>query len=277
MVIKSKNKFFIVIVALLAISLSIYNLINDVYYLFVDIGYIILSVLIWNKIKYPVYLISLYLIVHNALIYFLLKYQYIYASVMESRLEVFMPSLFMSIIILFLPYLVLYVHHLARFGTGFNLEKRNYFEKNHPDLVCKKHLRRVHSTSSIDYKNIQCRSNEDCDIDTNFIFAVKLIGQIGLNKRNRFLNNNYYVKAWNNNTKKFKDGDYDILEIHQNNKIEDYNSIIYSISNILFNEIDRYIPIFKMQIRIFGELNLSKSTKRLLKERFFKVEYFENK
>jgi hypothetical protein len=93
---------------------------------------------------------------------------------------------------------------------------------------------------------------------------------------NQTIENNYYITIWDNLEEKVTDGDFDIIEIHKSQEIENYDKVIDKVVRFLYNEVDRYKPLNQVTVKVIGNIELTENTKRLLKKHFFKVEYASN-
>lgn len=156
-------------------------------------------------------------------------------------------------------------------------EKNNYFAiKRYPNLVCLKHNTRTTFHRHFLYNSIACRVNKKCFAERKLIYATHIIGVIGRSKTIKSTQGKYYVPLWNEKEHKINNADYDLIEIYENDEIADYNALINRVVDFFYNEIDRYKPINKVVVRIFGTPNISENTKRLLNERFLKIEYLNN-
>jgi hypothetical protein len=161
------------------------------------------------------------------------------------------------------------VNKLQKFAQR---EKRDYAKiQNYPNLICKKHLSRIVLKDMLVYKNIQCRINDECD-ENDVIHARQLIAVIG-KSINQTIGDDYYVNIWDRQEGKVIDGDFDIIEIHKSKEIENYDAIINNVIRYYSNEINRYKPISQVIVSVFGDIELSENTKRLMEKHFLKVEY----
>jgi hypothetical protein len=152
-------------------------------------------------------------------------------------------------------------------------EKSNYFAiKRFPHLVCNEHHARTIFKKEFGYKNVSCRVKENCFAKKRLQYAHNIVGILGKSISGNS-GGNYYVPILDEEEQRINNADYDILEIHESPEINDYNGIINKIIDFLYNEINRYKPVNKIIIRLVGAPDISESSKRLLKERFMKVEY----
>ncbi len=78
---------------------------------------------------------------------------------------------------------------------------------------------------------------------------------------------------WDNSKKVVKHGDYDFIEIYQTNTIKDYNNVLSQMMAFFYNDLNGFKSMDEIVVKIFGELNLTKSTQRLLEKNFKEVKY----
>ena len=158
------------------------------------------------------------------------------------------------------------------------MSKNSDLIENFPYLICQEHLARTKIKNIFGYKKVVCRIDKNCVKYYKRIIVWKyLVGRIGDFKDTRFNNDSYYVDIWNHETKEIRDGDYDIIQIHENDVIEDFDGVIVKVVSYFYNELKRFKPISEVIVKIIGQPKISESTKRLLEKRFLKVEYASNR
>lgn len=158
--------------------------------------------------------------------------------------------------------------------SAISQEKKYYgLIKRYPQVICTKHNSRIKLARRYGYKDLACKKDKECINKNRITYCVSLIGQIGRFENEETNNGNYYITLWDHNTNEIVNADYDIIEIHENKEIDNYDSVILKVVNFLHNDLKRYKPINKVIVKIFNNPNISESTKRLLEERFMKVEY----
>lgn len=154
-------------------------------------------------------------------------------------------------------------------------EKRNYSViKEYPSVICSKHFRKVKSINSFGYKSMCCIYDNSCNIFKNYIIAKLIIGTIGKDEDDLVIDNCFYTNIYNHRDDSIKNADFDFIEIHENNNIINYDTIINKTVSFLYNELNRLKSLREITVIIYGDLPISKNTKRLLEEKFLKVEYF---
>ena len=121
------------------------------------------------------------------------------------------------------------------------------------------------------YREIRCRDCEKWTSKSQVVCAKNIIGTIGMNGNFENSDNDYRIPVWDEVKKTVINADYDIIEIYES-KAVDCNAIIDRVVNFLYNEINRYKPVNEVVVKIIGYPVISRSTMRLMKERFLKVE-----
>jgi hypothetical protein len=222
---------------------------------------ILLAVFI--SIGFPVYLVAGYLMSHSHL-----------AKPDEADTYYLLSFVFASIVLIF-PFVYTYTNYTFLIDTAINEKKHYDIIQNYPYIICKDHHTRTNEYSILGYKGVSCRVGKICLKNKELLAAVKLVGLIGVYEKGRVIDNDYYVTLWDHKLRKIRYGDYDIIEIHKNDEIKDYNLIFSKIINFFYNEIDRFKPINEVSIRFVGNVPISENTKRLLQNHFLKVEYFD--
>ena len=187
----------------------------------------------------------------------------------DFKLASFLFGVVLSVTLLIVP-----------FGYFFNdfeqkvidQERKNRIAKDFPHLICSKHLSRTFMQSHFIYNSAICRKDANCSTE-NIIVAKQLTGLIGKSSQTEINNGTFYIELISKDNQTIINGDYDVLEVHKNAEIRDYDAVINKVTSFLYNELDRYKPINEITIRIFDDIPISENTKRLLEKRFGKVEY----
>jgi hypothetical protein len=194
-----------------------------------------------------------------------------------EQLIIFMPIVYtISIIVIFFKQTSLHFKFEEVLSLIRN-EKKNYDKiQNYRNYICKKHYLRPVLKRKFTFRNIQCQIDKNCT-KNDIILAKQIVGLIGKTTEPQKTENNYYITVWNGHNKEITEADFDIIEIHENKEIKDYNAIISKTISFLYNELNRYKSINQITVRIFGNIELTESTKRLLEKRFLKVEYASNR
>jgi hypothetical protein len=149
----------------------------------------------------------------------------------------------------------------------------NYY----PNLVCKKHTARTIIKEVLGFSSINCRKDKDCADENNIIYpAINIVGVIGDIVEDNLVDNQYYVNVWNQDVLKFRNGDYDIIEIRESKQIDNYDAIIQRLYRFLINDLSSPKPLNEVIIIIKGNPALSENSLRFLKDKFLRVEIVEN-
>lgn len=181
----------------------------------------------------------------------------------------------------FLSFIASTIVAIIPFAVIFNFSKACFEiitpkEKKYAKLICTQHLTR---TRPLFFEGgeirIVCRVNDNCSNHRKLRYADKLVGVIGKTVKKHAKNKNYYVNLWNHSKKVVKDGDYDVIEVYPTAKINDYNSVLTQIMGYFYNDLKGFKPMDEVIVHIFGELNLTQSTRRLLEKNFKDVKYYK--
>jgi hypothetical protein len=157
-------------------------------------------------------------------------------------------------------------------------EKNMYFAvKQFPGVVCKEHNLRTELVATLGYHVIKCRNGEKCISKSQIVCAKNIVGTLGMNGNMDNDEQDYHIPVWDEVNETTNNADYDIIKIYENKEIANYDSIIASVVSFLYNEIDRYKSVKTVEIQIVGNPAISDSTKRLLENRFLKVDYIDEK
>ncbi len=269
------HKFFVIAITALAFLVAVRYAIKNPLSLFIIISNGILAIFIWKKIRYPLVLVSVYLIL-SCLVF-------TYLTVVNSQSpsnflynanEMVIPNFAITIIILSLPFYFIYKYYIAKVGLAIDEEKQNYKAKNHPYLICKEHFTRTKTiVIGEDFVRIKCRTGKNCAQEKKLTYAKRIIGIVGKPVVRNYYRGNYYVAMWDAENKQAVNGDYDIIEIHNNPEINDFDAIINKIIALFYNDVDRYIPIYRVTLKIIGSPVFSTSTQRLIDKSFTNIKY----
>jgi hypothetical protein len=269
------HKFFIIAISALAFFVAARYTIKNPLSLLILISNGVLTIFIWRKIRYPLVLVSGYLILSYLLFTFLtVVNRESTSNFLYSANEMVIPNLAITIIFLTLPFYFIYRFYVEKVGLAIDEEKQNYKTKSHPYLICKEHYTRT-STTVIgeDYVRVRCRTGKNCAKEKKLTYAKRIIGIVGKPVIRNYYRGNYYVAMWDAENKQVINGDYDIIEIHNNPEISDFDSIMNKIIALFYNDVDRYIPIYQVNLKIIGSPVFSASTQRLIDKSFTNIEY----
>jgi hypothetical protein len=269
------NKYIIAAIAALAFIISASYVVSNLLYLFAVIGNGIVAIFIWKKIRYPLMLVSLYLIISCLFVSYLNNVNQpnlIYN--LNTPLEKFIPNFLIAIAILAIPFYLIYNFYVKKVGLAIDEERQNYTTKSHPYLICKEHYTRTHTTViGVDYIRVKCRAGNNCAKEKKLTYAKQLIGIVGKPVTRSYYKGNYYVAMWDPENKLVVNGDYDIIEIHENPGINDFDAIVNKIIAMFYNDVDRYIPIYQVVLKIVGNPEFTTSTQRLIDKSFTNIKY----
>lgn len=269
---KYKNLTFILL--LVAMAIVTYNLIKNPYNFY---GLCIIAIVTFAnnmKIKHRLTLFTIF-VIFILLVINLIEFGHA-SDLLYSNMELFnrfRTNFIYAAILLSLPLFFIYVYFMLLIKAMEH--EKTYYEtiKYSPHLVCEKHYSKTIELINHGFKSIRCRHDENCLRKNNIVHAKHIIGLVGFIKSEQISSDNYYIALWDNELGVVRDADYDVIEIHKSPSINDYNGIVNKITSFFYNELERYKPIDEVIIRIVGDITISKSTKRLLEERFLKIEY----
>ncbi len=176
-------------------------------------------------------------------------------------------------LLLSLPLALFYIYFIELINAMEHEKKYYRVIKYSPGLICETHLAKTEEEMYHGFKSVCCRMDRTCLEKNRITRADEIVGLVGLEKSAAPQNGKYYLTLWDLESGKIHDADYDVVEIYENPGIEDYNGIISKIVSFYYNELERYKPLNQMIARIVGTPEISISTKRLLKERFMRIEY----
>lgn len=272
--VEKKNRLLTIITVSLAIFIASFVCIKSPPYIIVLVTHGLFWLNNRNKIKRPIILTSIYSTI-SCITIFTIEHVFIkniFPDYYNASISLILSFAF-SMLLLMIPYYFIFIYFNQALSMA-EIEKENYdiFSK-YPLLVCKEHLTKTTQTSRLGYKKVDCRIDGKCYKKNNLVNARLLIGLIGKLNNGRVSKNDYYVTLWDHKEEIIKDGDFDIIEIHENKKIEDYNFVIAKLIDFFYNDLDRYKPINEIHVRIFGNPSISESTKRLMEKRFSNIEF----
>jgi len=267
-----KNKHFTILICVLAIGITSACVIINPAYLIVIIAYIIFGIEKRKVIKNIIPLTAAYIIIGNIVILILdnFLFKFIFSEPFQAPIR-FLLSLS--------SFFILFSIHFLKFQNLLLLKiiknEKEHFTliSKYPDLLCRKHHTRTKQSKILGFRKINCRTSWFCFGQRRIREVKQLIGLIGKEYERWTFEKNYYVTLWNSKSGKINNGDYDVIEIHESNSIEDYNAVINKVIDFQYNEINRYEPISEVVVKIIGHPQISESTKRRLEEHFLKVEY----
>ncbi len=271
--IKNRYILFTILILFAAICISLLIIRHNWYYTSVFLANLLFFVF-YKKgaIQTRLFITSIILIISFLVIFTMDNFIfYFFNENSDFKFASFLFGLISSVSLLIVP-----------FGYFFNdFEQKvidqglkNRIARKHPNLICTKHLTRTSLHSHFIYNAAICRNNNNCS-NEDIIFAKQLTGLIGKKRPEKQVNGDFYVELLGDDKQVVKNGDYDIIEIHKNNEIEDYDAIISKVTSFFYNELNRHKPINKILVKIFGSIPISESTKRLLERNYFTVEYLK--
>jgi len=214
-------------------------------------------------------ILSLFLFFVNFIIYLL-----IYRLLEQEFKTPFLSFIFCVSI----PDFILY-NFLSYYTT--NLINAAYNEYKHPQLVansdkaiCNIHVTRVLNEKYLFFKTVNCRKDKSCSSDGKLDYPVEnIVGVIGDMVKENLSKNNFYINIWNQEYKKFHNGDFDVIEIRETSEIKDIDSVIQRLYRFLFNDTSRTKPLEEVKIKIVGNPEIDDNSIRFLKDKFFEVEF----
>jgi len=272
--IDKKNKIYASVIFVIALAILIFSLVRNPYYA-IGLGVLVFFVVTLPLDVIPKFiLLSLWVIFSLPAIY-LAEYLLIADGILlsDDAYQQFIESALLTIFVLIVPLFAFTIYFIQLVNTAYN-EKEHYdvIEK-HPYIICTEHHTRTKKYSSFTYKGVKCRIGKKCLARNKIKHAVKLVGLIGLLENGKSVDNSYYVTLWDHQYRKIRYGDYDVIEIHENAEVKNYDFIISKIILFFTNEIKRFKPMREVVIIIVGRPKISENTKRMLEKHFLKVVY----
>lgn len=272
--IDKRNYTYISILGFLALSAIITGIVINPYFIIILILLTALSFMNTLQIKHRFILLAAYAAIGFPVL--LIADNYLAVALKEydtEPFEILMLKLFFSAAILILPYSFINTFLTLTIDTAINEKKHYAVFKNYPYLICRKHHVRTNEYKMLGYRGVRCRSGKNCTKKGDIAHAVNLVGVIGLIENGNTSGSDYYVTLWDHRQRKIRYGDYDVIEIHKNEEIKDYDFVISKIITFFNNEIDRLKPLNKVAVRIIGDPQISENSKRILENNFLHVEY----
>jgi hypothetical protein len=272
--IDKKNKRYSVVILVLALIISVFCIINNSYYAIVTGIFAIYSITFRIEVVPKIVLVGILTIVAFPSIY-LIEYLFNQGAIPSNspiELGSAMSIGYTSLVLLF-PLFVLSLYFLQIVKTAKNQKDHYEVIDKHPYIICNEHYTRTKKYKSFTYKGVKCRVGKKCLIHSNIQKAVHLVGLIGLIEDGKTVDNDYYITLWDHRYRKIRYGDYDIIEIHENNEVKDYDFIIAKVITFFSNEINRYKPFNEVLVKVIGNPPISENTKRLLEKHFMSLEY----
>ena len=258
-------KSYLIIIIMLGVVPAIYF--KNVLFLTVMAVYMLLAFINWWRVKKSIYQFVLLYVLHCLLLQLL--YNELFAATAGETFKFFI-SFIASALVLIFPFILFFrLNNLL-----FDIFKPK--EKRYAKLICTQHLTR---TQPLFQENgeirIVCRINSECAKSKKLKYVNYLIGVIGKHVKKPKKSKDHYVSLWNHSKNEIKHGDYDFIEIYQSNTINDYNSVLSQIMAFFYNDLNGFKPMNEIVVRIFGQIDLSKNTQRLLEKNFKDVEYYK--
>ncbi len=240
---------------------------KNVLFLFVLAFYMLIAYINRDSIRQIRYQIIILYILHCIMLQ--LAYNKFFMAT-ENEMYRFFLSFIASTIVAIVPFIVIF---------GFNRLFFDIFtpkEKQYAKLNCTQHLTRTQPLflEGGDIR-IVCRVGRRCSNSRKLKYADKLVGVIGKKVAKHVWDKDYCVSLWNHTKNVVRHGDYDIIEVYPTAKIKDYNSVLTQIMGYFYNDLKGFKPMDEIVVKIYGELNLTKSTQRLLEKNFKKIEYYK--
>ncbi len=272
-----RNKTYIGSITGLAITITTISMVVNHYYLIALAAFAIFSFANTYQFKHRFILLAVVSIIGFPVLW-LIQSNSLQNDFSNSPhlLENFFVNLFFAGIILVIPFVFVYFYLGLVIDTA--IHEKKYYEtfKNYPYLICRKHLTRTNEYSTLGYKSVRCRVGKQCTKKGDIMHSVKLIGLIGLIENGKSSGNDYYATLWDHRLRKIRYGDFDEIEIHENDEMKDYDFVLSKIMTFFYNEIDRYKPIDEVRVKIIGNPPIAENTKRILEKEFLSVEYISN-
>jgi hypothetical protein len=268
---EEKLNLYLFFLTVLALVVSVFSAIWNPYCLIILVFFGLYLLDNRHRIKSALIVIDFVAIVSFPV---LLLIQYIlYKKNMDtSDSEQFFASAMLTVILLIVPFSIFY-NLFIKVLIVANHEKDHFdLINSYPNVICKEHLAKTKQYSTLGFKTVHCRKSTKC-FARGHVKALNLVGLIGDLNSGEEYENDYYITLWDYEHNIINDGDYDIIEIQESEKINDYDAVINRVITFFYNELNRFKPIKEVTVRIVGNPEISESTKRLLKERFLKLEY----
>ena len=270
-----KNKRYSIVILTIAVIIATVGIIRNPYYSIIIGVFAIYAMTLPIDIVPKIVLVALLSIFTLPAIYFT---EHILANQgalpVNDLLRQFMQSATLTTFALIVPLFAFSIYFIQLVKTAENEKDHYEVIEKHPYVICTEHFTRTKKYTSFTYKGIKCRVGKKCLVHNQIKPAVNLVGLIGRIEEGKTLNNDYYVTLWDHRYRKIRYGDYDVIEIHKNNEVKDYDFIIAKVITFFSNEINRYKPIDRVKVRIIGNPGFSANTIRLLEKHFMKVEYY---
>ncbi len=229
--------------------------------------YTLIAYLNRRKIEKSIYLFIFLYVFHCFML--LLLYRDFFAANADGIFRFFL-SFIASTLLMIIPFIMIFRME------NIILDVFRPKEKVHAKLICTQHLTRTEPLFLDDGEiRIACRIDTSCSRNKKLKYADKLIGVVGKNIRKSRVGRDYYVNLLGQSRQEIRNGDYDFIEIYQSGSIKDYNSVLSQIMAFFYNDLNGYRPMNEIVVKIFGELNLSNNTQRLLEKNFKDVKYYK--
>lgn len=272
---KEKLNKYLIAFSLTALFIMLWTIIRSGYY---ALSLIIISIYLFDnrdRLKPAIISLSFFIIIYLPAI--VLAENVLYENILYDKAKGFESFLLGAVIAL--PVILFPVYFINTFFIKAiiiaNFEKDNFNTVNSfPNVICTKHHRKTEQYSFMGFKGLHCRMSKKC-FPKGHVAPLKLVGVIGKLVEEYEGNGEYFVTLWNPFTEEIYDADYDIVEIHNNFEVASYDGTINKIINYFYNELNRYKPISEVKIRIINNPTISENSRRLLEQKFLKVEYLQ--
>ncbi len=274
--IDKRNKTYASIIAVLAIAILAFYLLQNTYFLIALGALAIVAMTIPINFPSKLVLLALWVILIFPLIN-LTDYLFDINYVLKKNDEYlqFMRIVVFVITVSITPMFVFTIYYVQVVRTAKKEKKYYNIIEKYPHTICSEHHTRTKKYNYFTYKGLKCRIGKRCLVHNNIKPAIKLVGLIGMIENGKVADNNYYVTLWDHRYRKIRYGDYDVIEIHENPEVWNYDFIISKIILFFTNEIRRFKPMSDVSVVVVGHPPLAENTKRLLEDRFKTVEFID--
>lgn len=275
--IDKKNSNLAIFIIVIAILVAAFSIFHSVYYLIALAAFGLLALSNTMKIKHRLVLMAIFSAIGFPII---LIFDQIFIKEFidspQAAADHFYLSFLFASIFLVVPFFFLYVYFIQVTETAKSEKDHYLIIQKAPYLICKMHHTRTIDYSILGYKSVKCRVHKKCLKHNDIVMAVRLVGLIGVLESGKQQDGDYFVTLWEHRLRKIRYGDYDVIEIHENEEIKDYDFVISKLITFFDNEIDRYKPLNEVVIKIVGNPLISENTMRLMANHFLKVEYLNS-
>ncbi|MFN8258277.1 MAG: hypothetical protein U0W24_21490 [Bacteroidales bacterium] len=271
-----KNKILAIVFLTVALVLSIITFIVNPWYMLIIFPIGIYALIQVEKPKYILIFSAILLILACPVILVVRKSMEEYTlRMMNDSMEEFFKTIIISTLVLFVPYFFAGMYFKEILKLIENQKRFPNLFAGYPYLVCREHFVKTKEYSVFSYKGIKCRFTNYCLDSGNLLEAAQLVGLIGILSDGKLVGNQYFTTLWDHRHRKIRYGDYDVIEIHQNAEIQDYDFVISKIITFFYNETKRFKPLNHTIVKLSAKVPLSENSKLLLQKHFLSVEYFK--